>query len=281
MKPAKGEALVGMTDSKLSGALIAITGVGLAIGLSVSAATADMVPHRAIYSLSLGKADSSGRFIGVSGAVKTSVERTCDAWITAEQVDMRVETQVGGELLQNLEFTGWESLDGRNYRFVARSRSISEQKSFKGSARSDPDRLGEAVYALPKKTKVDLPAGTHFYFGLTQYLIERAKTGASRAETVVFDGTDESGPQRAVAFIIPLGKNAAKVKGELGPIVDRPGWTMRIAFFPIGGTGAAPDYEIEAVVLDNGVTPKMEMVFTGFTAVQTLEKIEALEMPKC
>ncbi|MGH6662487.1 MAG: EipB family protein, partial [Rhodospirillales bacterium] len=105
-----------MTDSKLSGALIAITGVGLAIGLSVSAATADMVPHRAIYSLSLGKADSSGRFIGVSGAVKTSVERTCDAWITAEQVDMRVETQVGGELLQNLEFTGWESLDGRNYR---------------------------------------------------------------------------------------------------------------------------------------------------------------------
>jgi len=270
-----------MTDSKLSGALFAIAGMGLAIGLSVSAASADMVPHRAIYSLSLGKADSSGRFIGVAGAVKTSVERTCDAWITAEQVDMRVETQVGGELRQNLDFTGWESLDGRNYRFVARSRSVSERKNFKGSAQSDPDHSGEAVYELPKKLKVELPPGTHFYFGLTQWLIKQAKTGTSRAETVVFDGTDESGPQRAVAFIIPLAKNGAKVKSELGPIVERPGWTMRIAFFPIGGTGAAPDYEVEAVVLDNGVTPKMEMVFTGFTAVQTLEKIEAIEMPKC
>jgi hypothetical protein len=270
-----------MTDSRLSGVLFTITGVGLAIGLSVSAAKADMVPHRAIYSLSLGKADSSGRFIGVAGAVKTSVERTCDAWITAEQVDMRVETQIGGELRQNLDFTGWESLDGRNYRFVARSRSVSEQKNFKGSAQSDPERPGEAVYTLPKKSKVELPPGTHFYFGLTQWLVEQAKAGATRAETVVFDGTDESGPQRAVAFIIPLSKSRAKAKNGLGPIVDRPGWTMRIAFFPIGGTGAAPDYEVEAVVLDNGVTPKMEMVFSGFTALQTLEKIETLEVPKC
>ena len=283
MKPAKVGASVGMTDSKLLWMVfaVAVAGAGLAVGVPGRAAAADLLPHRAIYSLSLGKADSSGRFIGVSGAVKTSVERTCDAWITAEQVDMRVETQVGGELRQILDFTGWESLDGKAYRFVARSRSVSEQKNFKGSARADPDRAGEAVYELPKKSNVALPPGTRFYFGLTQWLIERATTGASRAETVVFDGTDETGPQRAVAFIIPLGKTGAKVKTGLGPMVERPGWTMRIAFFPIGGTGAAPDYEVEAVLLDNGVTPKMEMVFTGFTAVQTLEKIEALETPKC
>jgi len=270
-----------MNDCKLSGAFAAIAGAGLAIAISAGAASAEMVPHRAIYSLSLGKADSSGRFIGVAGAVVTSVERTCDAWITAEQVDMRVETQVGGELQQKLDFTGWESLDGRNYRFVARSRSVSEQKNFKGAAQADPDRPGEAVYTLPKKSKIALPPGTHFYFGLTQWLIEQAKTGKTRAETVVFDGTDETGPQRAVAFIIPLAKGAAKAKEGFGPVIERPGWTMRIAFFPVDGTAAAPDYEVEAVVLDNGVTPKMEMVFAGFTAIQTLEKIEILEAPKC
>lgn len=56
---------------------------------------------------------------------------------------------------------------------------------------------------------------------------------------------------------------------------------MRIAFYPLDGLGAAPDYEVQAVVLDNGVTPKLELVFTGFTAIQTLEKIEALELPDC
>jgi hypothetical protein len=270
-----------MTESKLCRVFATIAGAGLAIGLSAAAAFADLVPHRAIYSLSMGKTDSSGRFIGVGGAVSTTVEKTCDAWITVEQVDMRVETQVGGELRQNLNFTGWESLDGRNYRFVARSRTNAEQKHFKGSAQSDPDRPGKAAYTEPKKFDIELPPDTHFYFGLTKWLIERAKTGASRAETIVFDGTDETGPQRAVAFIIPLNSDGTKGSADLGPLVERPGWTMRIAFFPIGGTGAAPDYEVEAIVLDNGVTPKMEMVFAGLTAIQKLEKIEALELPRC
>lgn len=281
MAAATVEATLGMTDSKLSRALSAIIGVGLAAGLSMSPAAADLVPHRAIYSLSLGKADSAGRFVGVGGAVESTVERTCDAWITAEHVEMRVETQIGGALQQELKFTGWESLDGRKYRFVARSRTNTEQKDFKGSAQSNPDRPGEAVFTQPKKFTIELPPDTHFYFGLTKWLIERAKTGAKRADTIVFDGTDETGPQRAIAFIIPLGKGGTKTDQGLGPLVQRPGWTMRIAFFPIGGTGATPDYELEAVVLDNGVTPRMELVFAGFTAIQKLEKIEALEMPRC
>ena len=46
---------------------------------------------------------------------------------------------------------------------------------------------------------------------------------------------------------------------------------MHIAFYPLDGRTAEPDYEVRAVVLDNGVTPKLELVFTSFTAVQTLE----------
>ena len=105
------------------------------------------------------------------------------------------------------------------------------------------------------------------------------RAGAARAEEVVFDGTDEEGPQRAIACIIRLPKKTAKSK--LGPLLDRPGWTMRIAFYPLGSRAAVPDYEVQAVVLDNGVTPELKLIFTSFTAVQTLEKIEALTLPQC
>jgi hypothetical protein len=271
-----------MGRSKGLAALVASLGAGLAVAfVAQQAAAADLTPHRAIYSLSLGKADASGRFVNVGGAVKTTLERTCDAWITAEQVNMLVDTQVGGQLKQYLDFTGWESLDGKSYRFVARSRTNGELKNYKGTAKSDPDRKGEAVYTQPKPLTMELPPGTHFYFGLSRWLIERAQTGATRAETTVFDGTDDTGPQRAVAFIIPLAKNGVKAKAGLGPLVERPGWRVRLAFFPVGGTGAAPEYEVEVVMLDNSVTPRLEMVFPGFTAVQTLEKIEALNPPSC
>lgn len=258
-----------------------IAGALVSAGLSISVASAELVPHRALYSLSLGKSDSSGRFVSLGGAVKTTLEKTCDAWITAEQIVMQVDTQVGGQLRQNLKFTGWESLDGKEYRFAARSRTNNESKRFKGNAWSDPKGPGEAVFSQPKKITMELPPDTHFYFGLTSWLIEQAKAGASRAETVVFDGTDEEGPQRAVAFIMPLKKNDAKTGNDLGPLLKRPGWNIRIAFFQIDSRAAAPDYEVQVVLLDNGVAPKLELIFTDFTAIQKLEKIEALDLPQC
>ena len=56
---------------------------------------------------------------------------------------------------------------------------------------------------------------------------------------------------------------------------------MHIAFYPLQGRQAAPDYEVQAIVMDNGVMPKLELVFDSFTAVQKLEKIELLKVPKC
>lgn len=271
--------LAGISTSGFT--LAAAIAIVMAPGPQGAARAAELVPHRAIYSLSLGETSSPGQFIAVGGAVKTALEKTCDAWITAERINMQVTTQEGVQLNQYLMYTGWESLDGRRYRFVAHSITNGEKKKYKGAARSDPNAAGEAVYSQPKKITMKLPPGTRFYLGLTSWLIDQAKAGKSRAETVIFDGTDEDGPQRAIVFIVPLKKPAGGAKNKLGPLLDRPGWTMRIAFYPLDGRAAVPDYEVEAVVLDNGVTPKLDLVFSSFTAVQTLEKIEALELPKC
>lgn len=269
----------GMRSSGISRFVFAVAGAALALIVSAGTASAELVPHRAIYSLSLGETDEPGQFLGVGGAVRTTLEKTCDAWISAEQVNMQVTTQTGGRFIQDLSYTGWESLDGKRYRFAARTITNGEDKKFRGAARLDAENAGEAVFTKPKKITMKLPPGTQFYWGLTAWLIKQAEAGARRAEAVVFDGTDEDGPQRAIAFIIPLSKK--KAKNKLGPLLDRPGWTMRIAFYPLDGRDAVPDYEVQAVVLDNGVTPKLELVFTSFTAIQTLEKIEALSLPKC
>jgi len=261
---------------RISNFIIAVTGALMALPGSVAA---ELVPHRAIYSLSLGETQGSGQFNSVSGAVRTTLEKTCDAWITAEQVSMNITTQTGDELKQKLAYTGWESLDGKRYRFAARSNTNGDAKKYQGVAHADAKKPGQAMYSKPKKITMTLPPGTQFYWGLTSWLIEQARSGASRAEAVVFDGTDEEGPQRAIAFIIPLAKKTTK--HALGPLLDRPGWTMRIAFYGIDSRNAEPEYEVQAVILDNGITPRLDLVFSSFTAVQSLEKIEALSAPKC
>ncbi|MBT3305461.1 MAG: DUF1849 family protein [Alphaproteobacteria bacterium] len=267
---------------------LAITAVILALALAAAqafAAGARLAPHRAIYSLTMSSTDAPGQFLKVGGSVQAILEKTCDAWISTERVKMRVTTQSGGTLRQDLMYTGWESLDGGDYRFAARSTTNGETVKYRGVAFSDPTKPGQAVYSEPKKITMSLPPGTQFYFGLTSWLIEQAQAGKSRAETIVFDGTDEEGPQKAIVFIVPLPEQGREPAGEtkktLGPLVDRPGWLMHIAFYSIDERAAEPDYEVQAVVLDNGVTPKLELVFTSFTAIQTLEKIEELEAPNC
>jgi len=254
------------------------------IGTVAGPARADLAPHKAIYSLTLGKADPAGRFVGVEGAVQTTVERTCDAWIADEQVRMRIDTKVGGHIEQDLSYAGWESLDGRNYRFFARTRINDRDTRYKGSALAG-DGPGEARFTQPKKMTKTLPPGTRFYVGQILWILEQARAGATRVEATVFDGTDEEGPQRAIAFIVPLAGGAADgigvAKPGLGPMTERPGWKVRIAFYPENGRAAAPEYEVEAVVLDNGVATRLEMIFPDFTAVQTLMKVEALAPPKC
>ncbi len=275
--------LAGISTSVFTLAAVAISAATLVVtpGPQGRALAAELTPHRAIYSLTLGETSAPGRFIGVGGAVRTVLEKTCDAWITVERITMQITTQEGAQVSQDLMYTGWESLDGRLYRFVAHSNTNGDKKKFKGTARSNPKAAGEAIYSQPKKIIMKLPPGTQFYLGLTSWLIDQAKAGKSRAETVIFDGTDEEGPQRAIAFIVPLNKPAAGAGNKLGPLLDRPGWTIRIAFYPLDGRAAEPDYEVQAVVLDNGVTPKLDLVFATFTAVQTLEKIEELKLPEC
>jgi len=260
--------------------------LGAAVAAAVAAvpavgAPAELAGHRAVYSLSIGKIEPTGRFTGVKGAVVTNVEKACDAWITAERIKMRVDTRIGGALFQELDFTGWESVDGREFRFFARSRINDERKTYKGTAMAEPGRPGEARYSQPKEITMPLPAGVRFYFGLTRWIVENAQAGTERAQTTVFDGTDEDGPEKVTAFIVPIDGGGWKEAEKLGPLVQGRGWNVRLAFYPIAGRGGVPDYEVQAVILENGVTPRMELIFPGFTAIQKLESIEPVVSPRC
>ena len=119
---------------------------------------------------------------------------------------------------------------------------------------------------------------------MTSWLIKKARSGAKIAETVVFNGTDLEGPQKAISFIIPFRGNNnldAKLSSTVGSYFDRPGWKMHIAFYSLGTQNAEPNYEVHATILDNGIIPKLKLVFTSFTTVQTLEKIEMIKTPMC
>ena len=60
--------------------LVALVVTGLFSG---NLTAAELVPHRATYSLQLDQANPTGRYSAVKGGATTSLERTCEGWISA------------------------------------------------------------------------------------------------------------------------------------------------------------------------------------------------------
>ena len=255
----------------------------LAVGLVAAApAAAGLVPHRAIYSVKLGPVRANAGFVDARGAAKMVLEKTCDGWIMTQEMTVDMGTAAGGIIKQDIRVAAWESLDGKSYRFAARNTMGRQVEGFKGEAKlGAAGKPGKATFKVPAGKTMALPEGTLFPTGHTAWLIERALAGDRQAPGVVFDGSDGQGPRKVIAFIGPRVESGRHGKKGLGALVQRPGWNIRLAFYPLDSRAPAPEFEIEVLQLDNGVAPRLVIDYPQLTVIMTMEKIEAIPAPRC
>ncbi len=244
-------------------------------------AEADLAAHQAIYRLELSDKSPPSRFNGVSGAAVSMIERTCQGWSITEQVVMTMLTTVGGAIDREMTFKAQESLDGRYFKFDSRSVTNGNRQVYKGSARRNADNSAEAEFIQPAPREMPLPEGTKFYMGMTRWLVELAKSGQRTGEAYAFDGTDDEGPNKVTAFILPA-KGTPEVKGDPA-LLAGPAWTVRLAFFKTGGVTAAPEpeFEIQLRLLKNGIVTRFELIFDDLIVDQILEDVLPAKDESC
>jgi len=250
-------------------------------GGAVWAGAPELAAHKAFYALEIKKRRDSS-FTDVRGAVRVLRERSCDGWISEETVRMAVETDLGRVFEQGLQFTGWESFDGRHYRFASRSRSNAERMEARGSAqRGKNGDVGEVTYRLPSAQKQTLPPDTFFPSNLVNWVIAKAKAGEKRLRAHSFDGTDEEGAELMVIYV--GNEEAADVTGKSGDheLLAGKTWNVRFAAFAMDSLAAKPSYEFEAKLIENGVLAEAVLDFDEFTVLQRLVKVEKVDIPEC
>ena len=252
----------------------------LALFIASPRAAAEMVSHRAAYSLKIGEVRQGGSVVDVSGLMTMTVEKSCDGWILAIRRDMKIATADGGDVSEDTRFAGWESTNGGHLRFAASIQMGDERNDYNGEARlQGADGAGEAVFKLPRAKTLKLPKGTLFPLAHTALLIDQARAGARQVARPIFNGTEVEGAHEEVAFIGPF--QDAPGGGDQGPLVARPGWNMRLAVYGTDKSQSVPQFEIEFLQLDNGVVPRLKWEFKQYTVLGSLEKVESLPAPLC
>ncbi|MDA0996795.1 MAG: DUF1849 family protein [Proteobacteria bacterium] len=262
------------------GALVSALASVLAIGWVPAAVAAELLPYRAIYTLKIERADHGGRFTDVTGSAVSSLDRTCDGWAVAEEVVMRMQTVAGGEFRRDLILTGEESRDGRRYSFKSRSTTNGDEERYAGVANSSPSDSGVVEFSTSDKKRLELPKGTVFFVGLTSWLVKLAESGQRTGEIYSFDGTDADGAEKVAVFVLPEKTPPADLPGDPALLKGK-AWNVRMAFFGKSETNAAPDYEIAARLLDNGIVTGFRLIFKDFTVQQSLEDLISGSEPRC
>jgi hypothetical protein len=238
--------------------------------------------HRALYTMTLGTSRTDSGVTGAQGAMAYQWGETCDGWTVEQRYKLTISYAESQDVVIDSNFVTWESKDGLHYRFNQReTRNGAVDEEIRGSAQLDgPGKGGTITFDKPQSQTMKLPEGALFPSAHTILVIQKAQAGENFLSRQVFDGATVEGAVLVSAVIgqkiEPDPKDPLK-----NPLLQHPGWRVRLAFFPSDQNAEKPDYELGMLLLDNGVSRDMVIDYGDYTIKAKLDSIEALPKPNC
>jgi hypothetical protein len=236
--------------------------------------------------MSLGSAKQNSGVVAATGSMAFSWGETCDGWTVEQRYKLSMHYSEDADVEMTSNFVTWESKDGQRYRFFQRKLKNGEvDEEVRGEATLDGNGKGGKVeFTKPNAQTLELAPGVIFPTAHTILLIERANAGEQFVAKKMFDGSSDENAIDVTAVIGgPQTASAGAAEDPMkSPLLERPSWRMRLAFFPADATADdKPDYELGMRLLDNGVSRDMVLDYGDFAIKAKLDKLEALPKPNC
>ncbi len=244
-----------------------------------------VVPHKALYDIRMVTRHNGTSILNIQGQMNYEWRPDCDAWVTSHHFNLAYEYADAPVLNVVSDFSTYEPFDGKSLSFTSRrARSGDLYEELRGNASVGPDGTGNARYSLPPELAFNLSKGTLFPMNHTLALLKSIKSGKKFFNAVVFDGSDDQGPVEisAVAGKMVDGMTGLVPSPKLdASLLSGPAWFVRMAFFPAHTPAEEADYEMNAVIHENGVISDMRIDYKDFSVTQKLVALDRLKDAVC
>lgn len=243
----------------------------------------ELMPHRAIYDVSLASARSGSGIVAVTGEFLAEWSEQCAGWTLDHRSRLDVTYAPGRTIRLTSSVATWESRDGLDYRFdVTNSANGRVTERIEGRATLGArGRPGRVVYDQPAGRVDTLPAGTVFPTTHSVRILAAAGNAPTIVAMPVFDGMTLDGAFSISAFLGRAHAPARRPSKALAALEGRRSWPLRMAFFPVAGHAAEPSHEIGMVMYDNGVGEDLLLEFGDFAVRARLTRLEMGKRPSC
>ena len=248
-----------------------------------------LVPHRAIYDLTLGQTRENAQVVGVRGRILYDFDgNACDGYTLIFRQVSELDSGEGKVSTSDLRSTTWEGGDAKSFKFA--SQNFVDQNlmdSVDGHAeRSATATAVNLIKPEPKALNVD--GAVVFPTEHMVRVIEAARAGKTILNFPVYDGSDTG--DKVYDTLTVIGRklasderkhdDAATIEPKLDGVAR---WPVTISYFERSkakeSAEQTPVYTIGFELYENGISRALSLDYNDFVVTGKLSSLE-IKTPK-
>ena len=245
-----------------------------------------LVPHRAVYELTLDPAKTGTKVDRASGRIAFEITgNACDGYsVTLRQVT-QLDTGEGRQSTSDLHSVTWEDGAAKSYRFKSKNHVNDELRDeVDGAAERSQD--GGLIIRLtaPKSAPFDLKGRVALP---TEHLVKLLAAGAAGErimDTRVFDGAPDGKKVYDTLAVIgaPVkGGSALEEAARRPELASMTRYPVTVSYFDAGVGERTPAYVLAFELYENGISRALRLDYGGFALRGDLSTLELLKATPC
>jgi hypothetical protein len=250
-----------------------------------------LVPHRAIYDLSLGTTRGNSQLAGVRGRILYDFGGSvCQGYSLEFRQVSELDSGEGKVSTSDLRSTTWEGADARTFKFNSQN-FVDENlvDSVDGHARREASKTAVAL-EKPQQKSLSLAAGVVFPTEHMVRVIKAARAGQAVLSFPVYDGSETGDKVFDTLTVIgheiqPGERNHDDAAGGEPKLASVPRWPVTVSYFERGkaetNAEQLPAYAISFELYANGISRALALDYNTFVINGKLASIDIKDAKPC
>jgi hypothetical protein len=249
----------------------------------------DLVPHRAIYELSLGKIRGKASIQNARGRILYDFTgNVCEGYTLSFRQVAELDNGEGKISLSDLRSNTWEDAGAKVYRFSSQN-YLNQQLMDAVDGKAERHTGGIAVtLAKPAQRKLDLDAKVVFPTEHVRRVIQAAREGMTILEFPIFDGSENG--EKVYNSLTVIGAGIGPGERDLSDaasgnkvLAGLRRWPVTVSYFERnkGGGDQTPVYSISFELYENGVSRTLVLDYNNFSITGVLKALEFKDSKPC
>jgi EipB-like len=250
-----------------------------------------LVPHRAIYDLSLGDTRGNSQVAGVQGRIVYDFDgNACQGYSLEFRQVSELDTGEGKQSTSDLRSTTWEDAAAKSFKFTSQN-FVDESLVDSVDGHAEHDATKTAVdLDKPAQRSLDLDAGVVFPTEHMVRVINAARAGKTILDFPVYDGSETG--DKVFDTLTVIGRkiapddhehdDAAAAEPKLAGVAR---WPVTISYFEKNkdedSGEQTPAYAIGFELYENGISRALTLDYNDFVVTGKLTSLELKDQKPC